>query len=70
VSLMTTCNLTRVMQHAKNSGTCGRICMDRDLSVLFMPCRHLVSCRICSASVRVCPVCRAAITATIDVFMP
>ena len=38
-------------------------CMERDKSVLFMPCRHLCVCTECSKEVVKCPVCTSGFSA-------
>ena len=35
-----------------------KICMDRDKSVYFYPCGHVVMCSDCSKSIQECPICR------------
>ncbi|XP_069027497.1 E3 ubiquitin-protein ligase XIAP [Embiotoca jacksoni] len=34
-----------------------KICMDRDICIVFIPCGHLVSCNVCSESLIKCPIC-------------
>ncbi|KAH9488695.1 Baculoviral IAP repeat-containing protein 7 [Bulinus truncatus] len=36
-----------------------KICLDNDVSVVFLPCGHLVSCADCANAMRNCPVCRS-----------
>eukprot|EP00667_Euglena_gracilis_P018970 EG_transcript_20259 len=38
------------------------ICFDRRRCVVFLPCRHEVTCKECGDRVRQCPVCRSPIT--------
>ena len=42
------------------------ICMDLDISTLFLPCRHLVCCMQCGEKIRYCSVCRRRVVATIE----
>uniref|UniRef100_A0A3P8SR03 E3 ubiquitin-protein ligase XIAP n=1 Tax=Amphiprion percula TaxID=161767 RepID=A0A3P8SR03_AMPPE len=45
-----------------------KICMDRDICMVFIPCGHLVSCKQCSESLIVCPICCGAITQKIKTY--
>ena len=45
-----------------------KICMDRELSITFLPCAHLASCEECSKSLFECPICRMPIQDTVKVF--
>ncbi|KFQ57690.1 Baculoviral IAP repeat-containing protein 7-B [Pelecanus crispus] len=46
-----------------------KVCMDRDVSVVFVPCGHLVACGECALNLRLCPICRAVIRGTVRTFM-
>ncbi|NXO56196.1 BIR7B protein, partial [Aramus guarauna] len=46
-----------------------KVCMDRDVSVVFVPCGHLVACGECALNLRLCPICRAAIRGSVKTFM-
>ncbi|KAK6994251.1 E3 ubiquitin-protein ligase XIAP-like isoform X1 [Biomphalaria glabrata] len=39
-----------------------KLCLDKDVSVVFLPCGHLVSCVDCSCALVDCPVCRSRVT--------
>ncbi|GAU41662.1 hypothetical protein TSUD_272460 [Trifolium subterraneum] len=39
-----------------NIGCCLR-CNTKSLDVLFLPCRHLSSCKVCEALLQACPIC-------------
>jgi len=45
------------------------ICMDKKRSVVNVPCGHLVLCDTCGPTVKECPICRAAITNILTVFI-
>ena len=49
------------------------VCLDRDRSVLCVPCNHLAMCAECAKGVagedEECPICRSAVTGTIDVVL-
>ncbi|XVF35933.1 hypothetical protein REPUB_Repub19eG0014500 [Reevesia pubescens] len=43
-------------------------CNSRSSCVLFLPCRHLCSCKCCEAFLDSCPVCKSVIEASMKVF--
>ncbi|XP_035525558.1 E3 ubiquitin-protein ligase XIAP [Morone saxatilis] len=45
-----------------------KICMDRDICIVLIPCGHLVTCKECSASLTKCPICCGAITQKIKTY--
>ncbi|NWU40574.1 BIR7B protein, partial [Hylia prasina] len=46
-----------------------KVCMDKDVSVVFVPCGHLVACEDCALNLRLCPICRAVIRGSVRAFM-
>ncbi|XP_066570775.1 E3 ubiquitin-protein ligase XIAP isoform X2 [Amia ocellicauda] len=46
-----------------------KICMDRDIAVVFIPCGHLVTCKRCSESVSKCPICCAQILQKVKTYI-
>ncbi|XP_054453676.1 E3 ubiquitin-protein ligase XIAP [Anoplopoma fimbria] len=46
-----------------------KICMDRDICIVFIPCGHLVTCKKCSESLVKCPICCGAITQKIQTYI-
>ncbi|KAJ4963125.1 hypothetical protein NE237_023064 [Protea cynaroides] len=48
--------------------TC-KSCNSQNSCVLFLPCRHLCSCKSCEAFLDSCPVCNSVKKASIEVFM-
>ena len=52
----------------KSNITC-KVCMDHNVGMLFLPCRHLICCEPCSDSVKRCPLCRQRIIGTIKAFL-
>nr|Q96P09.2 RecName: Full=Baculoviral IAP repeat-containing protein 8; AltName: Full=Inhibitor of apoptosis-like protein 2; Short=IAP-like protein 2; Short=ILP-2; AltName: Full=Testis-specific inhibitor of apoptosis [Homo sapiens]AAK81892.1 IAP-like protein 2 [Homo sapiens] len=46
-----------------------KICMDRHIAVVFIPCGHLVTCKQCAEAVDRCPMCSAVIDFKQRVFM-
>lgn len=47
-----------------------KICFEKEVEVLFLPCYHLVSCQGCKEQLaqKKCPLCRAAYQGTIRVY--
>lgn len=45
---------------ASEVDTC-KVCLDKQISILFSPCTHLVCCSECSQKLKLCPYCRSPI---------
>ncbi|XP_066505350.1 E3 ubiquitin-protein ligase XIAP [Hoplias malabaricus] len=45
-----------------------KVCMDNDISIVFIPCGHLVTCKKCSDVVEKCPICCTVITQKIKTY--
>ncbi|XP_031816932.1 baculoviral IAP repeat-containing protein 3 isoform X2 [Sarcophilus harrisii] len=56
------------LRRLQEERTC-KVCMDKEVSVVFIPCGHLVVCKECSSSLRKCPICRSTIKGTIRTFL-
>ena len=35
-----------------------KVCMNSEISVVFLPCRHMITCKLCAANLSKCPICR------------
>ncbi|KAK0044297.1 baculoviral IAP repeat-containing protein 2-like isoform X1 [Biomphalaria pfeifferi] len=46
------------MNNQLRQQTVCKICMDKEVAVVFLPCGHFVSCTDCAAAMKDCPVCR------------
>ncbi|KAF7229543.1 E3 ubiquitin-protein ligase XIAP [Nothobranchius furzeri] len=46
-----------------------KICMDRDLCIVFLPCAHLATCKECSEVLTKCPICCEAITQKVKTYI-
>uniref|UniRef100_A0A8C6T0J3 RING-type E3 ubiquitin transferase n=1 Tax=Neogobius melanostomus TaxID=47308 RepID=A0A8C6T0J3_9GOBI len=57
-----------LLKQLQEERTC-KVCMDKLVSIVFIPCGHLVVCRDCAASLRHCPICRAVIRGSVRAFM-
>ncbi|XP_067914728.1 baculoviral IAP repeat-containing protein 7-like [Heterodontus francisci] len=56
------------LRQLKNERTC-KVCLDKEVSIVFIPCGHLVVCRDCAPNLRSCPICRALIRGSVRAFM-
>ena len=45
-----------------------RVCYTKESNIVFLPCRHLVTCPDCADGVQKCPVCRAEIQHMVKIF--
>ncbi|KAL1021579.1 hypothetical protein UPYG_G00015110 [Umbra pygmaea] len=57
-----------LLHQLQQERTC-KVCMDELVSIVFIPCGHLVVCSGCAASLRHCPICRATIRGSVRAFM-
>ncbi|XP_060587497.1 baculoviral IAP repeat-containing protein 7-A-like [Ruditapes philippinarum] len=55
-------------ERLKEQYTC-KICLDRRVDVIFLPCGHMVSCPQCAPALTKCPVCRRTINGQLKAFM-
>ncbi|KAF1580180.1 UNVERIFIED_CONTAM: E3 ubiquitin-protein ligase XIAP, partial [Eudyptes pachyrhynchus] len=46
-----------------------KICMAKDISVVLIPCGHLVACKECAEALNECPLCRTNIMKRQEIFM-
>ncbi|XP_059150223.1 death-associated inhibitor of apoptosis 2-like isoform X2 [Physella acuta] len=49
--------------------TVCKICMDKEVAVVFLPCGHLASCADCASAMRDCPICRVNVRGIVRAFM-
>ena len=52
----------------KEARTC-RVCMDKEINIVFLPCGHLSTCEMCSKSLSHCPICSNVIRGTVKTFL-
>lgn len=46
-----------------------KICMDAEVSVVFLPCGHLSCCAVCATGMRLCPMCRTPIQVQVRAYL-
>nr|XP_025862532.1 baculoviral IAP repeat-containing protein 3 [Vulpes vulpes]XP_025862534.1 baculoviral IAP repeat-containing protein 3 [Vulpes vulpes]XP_025862535.1 baculoviral IAP repeat-containing protein 3 [Vulpes vulpes] len=56
------------LRRLQEERTC-KVCMDKEVSIVFIPCGHLVVCRDCAPSLRRCPICRGTVRGTVRTFL-
>ena len=49
--------LEKEIQNVKESRLC-KICLDREVSQVFLPCGHSICCNMCIIGIKICPICR------------
>ena len=47
-----------------------KICLDCEIQILVLPCRHFSICYSCAARLHDCPICRTKIHAIVEVYIP
>ncbi|XP_001915144.1 baculoviral IAP repeat-containing protein 7 [Equus caballus] len=60
-------NVEEQLQRLREERTC-KVCLDRAVSVVFVPCGHLV-CAECAPNLQLCPICRAPIDSCVRTFL-
>ena len=53
-------NLEGKIQKIEESRLC-KICLDREVSQIFLPCGHSICCNKCAIGLQICPICRGNI---------
>ncbi|XP_012585345.1 PREDICTED: baculoviral IAP repeat-containing protein 2 isoform X1 [Condylura cristata] len=61
-------SLEEQLRRLQEERTC-KVCMDKEVSIVFIPCGHLVVCQECAPSLRKCPICRGIIKGTVRTFL-
>lgn len=61
--------IKRNMDLDNTSNIICTICMEKERGILFIPCRHIVCCKICSYKCEKCPICRTSIYEYIEVYI-
>nr|XP_035924382.1 putative inhibitor of apoptosis isoform X2 [Halichoerus grypus] len=61
-------SLEEQLRRLQEERTC-KVCMDKEVSIVFIPCGHLVVCQECAPSLRKCPICRGVIKGTVRTFL-
>ena len=46
-----------------------KVCMDKKLEVVFIPCGHFVCCSSCAQSLSKCPYCRKVISSAVKTYL-
>ena len=58
------CGLKNIVDEHKQRAQC-KVCMEKELGILFLPCKHFVCCESCGPQIflqrKVCPLCRGVL---------
>jgi len=46
-----------------------KVCLDEMISIVFLPCGHMVCCGTCAPALRVCPICRENIKGNVKAYI-
>ncbi|GHV49520.1 hypothetical protein AGMMS49579_01460 [Spirochaetia bacterium] len=46
-----------------------KVCLEKKIKILFLPCKHAICCIKCSTLVIACPLCRCKINIKMDIFI-
>ncbi|ELW64946.1 Baculoviral IAP repeat-containing protein 3 [Tupaia chinensis] len=68
IKYMPTEDISEQLRRLQEERTC-KVCMDKEVSIVFIPCGHLVVCKDCAPSLRKCPICRSTIKGTVRTFL-
>ncbi|GJT93756.1 transmembrane fragile-X-F-associated protein [Tanacetum coccineum] len=55
-------------ERLQNEKVLCRICFEREINTVLLPCRHHILCSICSEKCQKCPVCRVSIDERLHVY--
>ncbi|XDV37912.1 hypothetical protein PO909_007436 [Leuciscus waleckii] len=56
------------LRRLQEERTC-KVCMDKEVNIVFIPCGHLVVCKECASSLRKCPICRGLVKGAVRTFL-
>lgn len=63
-------NTSNLAEDVKSTEAClCKICMDKEVGVLFLPCGHVLACTACAPALKDCPMCREPIKATFRCYL-
>ncbi|KAI5726807.1 putative inhibitor of apoptosis isoform X1 [Diaphorina citri] len=65
----TACSQDDKRPEPNSDGRLCKICYQREMGVVFLPCGHIVACVICASTLSTCAVCRQRFTATVRAFL-
>ena len=63
-------NLEKQSKNLEDARTC-KICMENEISFVFIPCGHLITCENCAVNgdLKICPMCRKQITKRVKTYL-
>ncbi|KMS97552.1 hypothetical protein BVRB_5g126120 [Beta vulgaris subsp. vulgaris] len=55
-------------ERLQNEKVLCRVCFEREISIVLLPCRHRILCSVCSDKCKKCPVCRVSVDKRLAVY--
>ncbi|CAH9082615.1 unnamed protein product [Cuscuta europaea] len=55
-------------ERLQNEKILCRVCFDREISVVLLPCRHRILCSTCCSKCKKCPICRVVVEEPLSVY--
>lgn len=55
-------------ERLQNDKVLCRVCFEREISIVLLPCRHRILCSVCSDKCKKCPVCRISVDERLAVY--
>ncbi|CAL5372105.1 unnamed protein product [Camellia sinensis] len=55
-------------ERLQNEKVLCRVCFEREISVVLLPCRHRILCSTCSEKCKKCPICRVSVEKRLPVY--
>lgn len=55
-------------ERLQNEKILCRVCFEREINIVLLPCRHRILCSVCSDKCKKCPVCRVSVDDRLAVY--
>lgn len=54
-------NMKDLLIRIETSSVLCKVCMDSNITMMFLPCKHMITCSLCALVLLTCPICRTPI---------